>query len=74
MAHLLFFLIHSPGAGKSSLMLAIFRMVEPEVGSSITLDNVDIQTLGLDILRTQVTIIPQDPVMFSGVFDFAFDY
>ena len=54
------------GAGKSSLMLALFRMVEPVPGSVITLDGVDILSLGLDILRTQLTIIPQDPVMFSG--------
>ena len=54
------------GAGKSSLMLALFRMVEPELGSVITLDGVDILGMGLDLLRTQLTIIPQDPVMFSG--------
>ena len=54
------------GAGKSSLMLALFRIVEPELGSSITLDGVDILDMGLDLLRTQLTIIPQDPVMFSG--------
>lgn len=47
-------------------MLALFRMVEPEPGSVITLDDVDILSMGLDVLRTQLTIIPQDPVMFSG--------
>jgi ABC-type multidrug transport system fused ATPase/permease subunit len=54
------------GAGKSSLMLALFRIVEPEAGSVLTLDGVDILNMGLDVLRTQLTIIPQDPVMFSG--------
>ena len=48
-------------------MLALFRIVEPEQGSKITLDGVDILALGLNTLRTQLTIIPQDPVMFSGV-------
>jgi ATP-binding cassette subfamily C (CFTR/MRP) protein 1 len=47
-------------------MLALFRIVEPERGSDITLDDVDILTMGLDTLRTHLTIIPQDPVMFSG--------
>ena len=54
------------GAGKSSLMLALFRIVEPESGSVLTLDSVDVLTMGLEVLRTQLTIIPQDPVMFSG--------
>jgi ABC-type multidrug transport system fused ATPase/permease subunit len=48
-------------------MLALFRIVEPELGSAIALDGVDILAMGLDLLRTQLTIIPQDPVMFSGV-------
>jgi ABC-type multidrug transport system fused ATPase/permease subunit len=54
------------GAGKSSLMLALFRIVEPDSDSIINLDGVNIMKIGLDILRTQLTIIPQDPVMFSG--------
>jgi ABC-type multidrug transport system fused ATPase/permease subunit len=60
--------IYFAGAGKSSLMLALFRIVEPERGSVITLDDVDILAMGLDTLRTHLTIIPQDPVMFSGNF------
>ncbi|CAE7687413.1 ABCC1 [Symbiodinium microadriaticum] len=54
------------GAGKSSLMLALFRMVEPEEGSVLTIDGVNILSMGLERLRSQLTIIPQDPVMFSG--------
>jgi ABC-type multidrug transport system fused ATPase/permease subunit len=54
------------GAGKSSLMLALFRIVQPEEGSSIIIDDVDTLTMRLSVLRSRLTIIPQDPVMFSG--------
>jgi ATP-binding cassette, subfamily C (CFTR/MRP), member 1 len=54
------------GAGKSSLMLALFRIVESEAGSVIEIDGVNILNMSLRTLRTQLTIIPQDPVMFSG--------
>ena len=56
------------GAGKSSLMLTLFRIVEPECGSVVLLDDIDVLQVGLDVLRSQLTIIPQDPVMFSGTF------
>jgi ABC-type multidrug transport system fused ATPase/permease subunit len=54
------------GAGKSSILLALFRIVEPEVGSRILLDGVDILSIGLEELRSRITIIPQDPVLFEG--------
>jgi ABC-type multidrug transport system fused ATPase/permease subunit len=54
------------GAGKSSLMLALFRIVELETESVIEIDGVNILNMSLQTLRTQLTIIPQDPVMFSG--------
>ena len=53
------------GAGKSSLTLALFRIVEAAKGK-ITIDGVDISTLGLHELRNKITIIPQEPVLFSG--------
>jgi len=53
------------GAGKSSLTLALFRIVEA-AGGSIVLDGVDIAKIGLHELRSRITIIPQDPVLFSG--------
>ncbi|XP_053672165.1 multidrug resistance-associated protein 1 [Anopheles nili] len=53
------------GAGKSSLTLALFRIIE-SAGGSIVIDGQDISQLGLHALRSRLTIIPQDPVLFSG--------
>eukprot|EP00762_Andalucia_godoyi_P000869 ANDGO_03846.mRNA.1 ABC transporter C family member 10 len=53
------------GAGKSSLLTALFRMTELDSGS-ILIDGVDISKLGLHTLREAITIIPQHPVLFSG--------
>ncbi|XP_049538582.1 multidrug resistance-associated protein 1 isoform X7 [Anopheles darlingi] len=53
------------GAGKSSLTLALFRIIE-SAGGSIIIDGQDISKLGLHALRSRLTIIPQDPVLFSG--------
>ncbi|XP_044158857.1 multidrug resistance-associated protein 1-like [Bufo gargarizans] len=53
------------GAGKSSLTLGLFRILEPAIGS-IHIDGTDIAKLGLHELRSKITIIPQDPVLFFG--------
>ncbi|PVD37039.1 hypothetical protein C0Q70_04032 [Pomacea canaliculata] len=53
------------GAGKSSLTLALFRLIEATTGT-ISIDGVDISSLGLCDLRSRITILPQDPVVFSG--------
>ncbi|XP_041825781.1 multidrug resistance-associated protein 1-like [Melanotaenia boesemani] len=53
------------GAGKSSLTLGIFRIQEAAKGR-ILIDGIDIAQIGLHDLRSRITIIPQDPVLFSG--------
>lgn len=53
------------GAGKSSLTNCLFRIIEASEGR-IIIDGIDISTLGLHDLRSRLTIIPQDPVLFSG--------
>lgn len=60
------------GAGKSSLTLALFRLVEA-AGGSITIDGENISKLGLHDVRGKLTIIPQDPVLFSGTLRFNLD-
>lgn len=53
------------GAGKSSIMISLFRMVELSSGN-ITIDGVDLSKIGLNDLRSGISIIPQDPLLFSG--------
>ncbi|XP_029284201.1 LOW QUALITY PROTEIN: multidrug resistance-associated protein 7 [Cottoperca gobio] len=53
------------GSGKSTLFLALFRMVELNQGQ-ILLDGLDISAVGLAQLRSRLAIIPQDPFLFSG--------
>ena len=52
------------GAGKSSLTLGLFRIIEA-AGGSIVIDGYNIALFGLQDLRSRITIIPQDPVLFA---------
>ncbi|KDN49338.1 hypothetical protein RSAG8_02040, partial [Rhizoctonia solani AG-8 WAC10335] len=60
------------GAGKSTVTQALFRMMELSSGA-ITIDGVDIGQLGLRKLRSALTIIPQDPLLFSGTLRYNLD-
>ncbi|CAL8139528.1 unnamed protein product [Orchesella dallaii] len=53
------------GSGKTTLLNSLFRIIEPYSGS-ITIDGVNLKTLGLQNLRSRISIIPQNPCMFAG--------
>lgn len=58
-------LLGRTGSGKSTLAMSLLRFVEPS-GGRILIDGIDITSIGLRDLRSRVTIIPQDSVLFSG--------
>lgn len=60
------------GAGKSTLCLALCRIIEKLEGS-ITIDGIDISTVGISDLRDRITIIPQEPVLFKNTLRFNLD-
>ena len=58
-------MICSNSTGKSSLAAALFRLVDASSGK-IELDGIDISRVGLEDLRSNMSAIPQDPVLFAG--------
>ena len=54
------------GAGKSSIIQALFRIIEPEVGSVYQIDDCNALELGLHTLRHRLSVIPQTPFLFKG--------
>ncbi|KAL5547288.1 hypothetical protein UlMin_006975 [Ulmus minor] len=53
------------GSGKSTLIQTLFRIIEPAAGQ-ITIDGINISSIGLHDLRSRLSIIPQEPTMFEG--------
>lgn len=53
------------GAGKSTILQVLFRLVEPATGA-IYIDGVDISSIGLHLLRKNIAYIPQTPFLING--------
>ena len=60
------------GSGKSTITLCLFRILE-SISGKILIDDIDISKIGLDKLRSSLTIIPQDPCLFQGTLKYNID-
>jgi len=60
------------GAGKSSLISVLFRLIDP-VDGMVRIDGVDTKSVGLEALRSRISIIPQEPVLMLGTVRFNLD-
>jgi ABC-type multidrug transport system fused ATPase/permease subunit len=54
------------GAGKTSIIQALFRMLEPTPDSKYEIDSFDVLQMGLHSLRQHISVIPQTPFIFKG--------
>ena len=61
------------GAGKSSLISALFRLSNDTLEGILTIDNLNTALVGLRDLRSKISIIPQEPVLFSETLRFNLD-